>query len=246
MARTVTPVKTDRRAKAIFFDLGETLVTQNIESNMVTKRALREIGRSLPKRISPEKLFRIYQQGYKINEALRSSHHVEIPIQAWMRQLLTRALSEDPSPRLLTEAIKTIVSARSANAIPFSDAHRIIGNLSKKGVKLGIISNVSSHEVALEILRRVGLRKYFPVVITSALTGIRKPDPAIFLYALMQLKLHPKEAVHVGDSEKHDIEGGSIAGLRTVLINRGPIQERTLASYRFRSLTEASETLQSL
>jgi putative hydrolase of the HAD superfamily len=78
------------------------------------------------------------------------------------------------------------------------------------------------------------------------LTGIRKPDPAIFLYALMQLKLRPTQAVHVGDSEKHDVEGGSIAGLRTVLISRGLNQEKTLADYRFRSLTEASETLQSL
>lgn len=246
MARTIAPVKPNGRAKAIFFDLGETLVTQNIESNMVTKRALREIGHSLPKRVSPEKLFRIYQQGYRVNEALRSSHHVEIPIQAWMRQLLRRALNEDPSPQLLTEAIEIVVSARSANAVPFSDAHKVISNLSRKGVKLGIISNVSSHEVALEILRKVGLRKYFQLVITSALTGIRKPDPAIFLYALMQLKLRPSEAVHVGDSEKHDIEGGSIAGLRTVLINHGPIQGRTLADYRFRSLTEAFGTLQSL
>jgi HAD superfamily hydrolase (TIGR01509 family) len=213
---------------------------------MVTKRALGQIGRFLPKMVSPEKLFRIYQQGYRVNEALRSSHHVEIPIQVWMRQLLTRALDEEPSPRLLADAIGIIVSARSANAVPFSDARMVISKLSKEGVKLGIISNVSSHEVALGILRKVGLRKYFQLVITSALTGIRKPDPAIFLYALMQLKLRPTQAVHVGDSEKHDVEGGSIAGLRTVLISRGLNQEKTLADYRFRSLTEASETLQSL
>lgn len=213
---------------------------------MVTRKALKEIGRSLPKRVSPEKLFQIYHQGYKVNEELRSRHHVEIPIQAWMSQLLTRALNEDPSPQLQAEAIRIIVSARSANAVPFGDAHKVISELSKKGVRLGIISNVSSHEVALEILRKVGLRKYFQVVITSALTGIRKPDPAIFSYALMQLKLRPNEAVHVGDSEKHDIEGGSIAGLRTVLISRGPTQEKTLANYWFKTLTEASETLQSL
>ncbi len=246
MTRAIIPVKPNRRAKAILFDLGETLVTQNIESNMVTKSALSQISRLLPKVVSPEKLFRIYQQGYRVNEALRSSHHVEIPIQVWMRQLLTRALVEEPSPQLLREAIEIIVSARSANAVPFGDASMVISNLSKRGVKLGIISNVSSHEVAVEILKKVGLRKYFQLVITSALIGIRKPDPAIFLYALMQLKLRPTQAVHVGDSEKHDVEGGSIAGLRTVLISRGLSQERTLADYRFRSLTEASETLQSL
>ncbi len=246
MPGAVALVKQNRKAKAIFFDLGETLVTQNIESNIVTKSALIKIGRLLLKRVSPGKLFQIYQQGYRVNEALRSSHHVEIPIHVWMRQLLTRALKEEPSRPLLLKAIEIIVSARSANAVPFGDALKVVSSLSKNGVKLGVISNVSSHEVALEILRKVGLKKYFKLVITSALTGIRKPDPAIFLYALMQLKLRPTEAVHVGDSEKHDIEGASIAGLRTVLINRGVSQERTLADYRFRSLTEASETLQSL
>ena len=246
MPRAIALVKPNRRAKAIFFDLGETLVTQNIESNIVTKSALKKIGRLLPKQVSPEKLFEIYQQGYKINEALRSRHHVEIPIHAWMRQLLTRALGEEPSRTLLLKAIEIIVSARSANAVPFDDALKVISSISKNSVKLGVISNVSSHEVALEILEKVGLKKYFKLVITSALTGIRKPDPAIFQYALKQLKLRPAEAVHVGDSEKHDIEGGSIAGLRTVLINRRLSQERTIADYRFRSLTEASETLQSL
>ncbi len=213
---------------------------------MVTRTALREIGHALPKRVSPERLFRIYQEGYKVNEALRSDHHVEIPIQVWMHQLLRRAIDEEPSPRLLNKAMKIIVSARSANAIAFDDAHKVISDLSKRRVKLGIISNVSSHEVALGILSRVRLRKYFHPVITSALTGLRKPDPGIFLYALMQLNIGPRDAVHVGDSEKHDIEGGSVAGLRTVLINRGHGLEKTMADYHFTTLTEASETLQSL
>lgn len=246
MAQVIASVKPNRRAKAVFFDLGETLVTQNIESNMVTKKALAEIGRLLSERVTPEKLFRTYQQGYRVNEDLRSSHCVEIPIQVWMRQLLKRSSNEEPSPRLLAKAIAIIVSARSANAVPFGDAHMVIRSLSKTGVKLGIISNVSSHEVALEILRKVGLRKYFQLVVTSALTGIRKPDPAIFLYALRQLKLRPRQAVHVGDSEKHDVEGGSIVGLRTVLISRRWKQEKTLADYQFRSLAEASQMLQSL
>ncbi len=213
---------------------------------MVTRGALREIGSTLPKRVSPEKLFRIYKEGYKVNEALRSNHHVEIPIQVWMRQLLTRAIDEEPTPRLLSNAIKVIVSARSDNAKAFDDAHKVISDLSKRHVKLGIISNVSSHEVALGILKKVKLTKYFQPVITSALTGLRKPDPGIFNYALMQLKIDPGDAVHVGDSEKHDIEGGSVAGLWTVLISRRHEPEKTIADYHFRTLTEASETLRTL
>src|SRR2546425_9538455 len=97
-------------AKAIFFDLGETLVTQNIEDNMVTRNALKEISPMLPRRVSPERLFELYREGYKINEAIRSRHHVEIPIQVWMRQLLERVIEDTPSEQLVRKAIEIIVN----------------------------------------------------------------------------------------------------------------------------------------
>src|SRR3972149_8069538 len=95
--------------KAVFFDLGETLVTQNIEDNMVTKQALNEIGKLLPRPATPGKLFKIYQRGYRANQALRSRHHVEIPVHNWMRQLLRRALGEGPAGGLLARATWSIV-----------------------------------------------------------------------------------------------------------------------------------------
>jgi putative hydrolase of the HAD superfamily len=230
-------------AKAIFFDLGETLVTQNIEDNMVTRNALREISPILPKRVPPEKLFELYREGYKNNETIRSRHHVEIPIQVWMKQLLERIIEDNPSDQLLSDAIKIIVKARAANAVAFDDADSTLRKLSGRDVKLGIISNVSSHEVAMGILDNVRLTKYFDEVITSASVGIRKPDPGIFRYALMQFKAQPEEAVMVGDSEMHDIGGGYVAGLKTVLVDRRQRVETSLADYRFDSLHEAAREL---
>jgi len=234
------------QTKVVFFDLGETLVTQNIEDNMVTRNALREISPILPKRVSPEKLFELYREGYKINEAIRSRHHVEIPIQVWMRQLLERIIENNPSDQLVKKAIKIIVKARAANAVAFDDADSTLSKLSRRDVKLGIISNVSSHEVAMGILDNVKLTKYFDEVVTSASVGIRKPDPGIFRYALMQFKARPEEAVMVGDSEMHDIGGGYIAGLKTVLVDRRQRVETSLADDRFNSLHEAAKELESL
>src|SRR5260370_36532721 len=207
------------KAKAIFFDLGETLVTQNIEDNMVTRNARQEISPILPKRVSPENLFELYREGYKINEAIRSRHHVEIPIQVWMRQLLGRITEDNPSDQLVRKAIKIIVKARAANAVAFDDADSTLRKLSGRDVKLGIISNVSSHEVAMGILDNVRLTKYFDQVVTSASFVIRNPDPGIFRYPLLQFKVRPEEAVMVGDSEMHDVGGGYIAGLKQVLLD---------------------------
>src|SRR5256712_5091425 len=188
---------------AIFFDLGETLVTQNIEDNMVTRNALREISPILPKRVSLERLFELYREGYKINETIRSRHHVEIPIQVWMRQLLERIIEDNPSDELVTKAIRIVVKARATNGVAFDDAHSTIQKLSRRDVKLGIISNVSSHEVAMGILDNVRLTKYFDQVVTSGRVGIRKPDPGIFRYALMHFKARPEEAVIVRGSPQH-------------------------------------------
>src|SRR6266581_3466044 len=213
------------RAKAIFFDLGETLVTQNIEDNLVTMKALEKISEILPHSNSPAELFSMYQQGYKVNEAFRTRHHVEIPIQAWMVQLLRRALGREPEDGLVEEAIRIVVSARAENAVVFPDSKPILEKLSRQRTKLGIISNVSSHDVAVEILRKVELLEYFDAVVTSAFVGIRKPDPGIFLYALLQFNLQPRDAVIVGDSERHDVWGGTITGMKTVLVSKRPVTD---------------------
>ena len=233
------------RVKAIFFDLGETLVTQNIEDNLVTMRALEKISKVLPRSKSSSQLFTIYRQGYKLNEAFRTKHHVEIPIQAWMVQLLRQALGVEPEDSLVQKAIKIVVSARADNAVVFPDSKPLLEKLSKRRIKLGIISNVSSHDVAVEILRNVDLLEYFGTVVTSAFVGIRKPDPGIFLYALMQFELQPQEAVIVGDSERHDVWGGTITGMKTVLVSKRPVTN-SIADYRFTSLVEATATLLSL
>src|SRR5438309_4742101 len=233
------------RTRGIFFDLGETLVTQNIEDNLVTMKALEKISKILRRGKSPSELFSIYQQGYRVNEAFRTKHQVEIPIQAWMVKLLRRALGHEPEDSLVEDAIKIIVSARAENAVVFPDSKPLLEKLSKRRIKLGIISNVSSHDVAVEILRKVGLLEYFDRVVTSAFVGIRKPDPGIFLYASMQFNLQPWNAVIVGDSERHDVWGGTLTGMKTVLVSKSPSSD-SLADYRFASLAEASGTLASL
>ena len=233
------------KPKAIFFDLGETLVTQNIEDNLVTMQALEKISKILPQSKSASELYSIYREGYKTNEAFRTLHHVEVPIQAWMTQLLRKALGKAPEDSMIQEAIKIVVSARAENAIAFPDSRPLLEKLSKRDTRLGIISNVSSHDVAVEILRKATLLEYFDTIVTSAFVGIRKPDPGIFLYALMQFDLRPEEAVIVGDSEKHDIWGGKIVGMKSVLVTKRKVGE-SLADYRFESLGDAASTLDTL
>src|SRR5438093_5705986 len=106
-----------------------------------------------------------------------------------MRHILKRVTKKEPTPRRVEQSIDIIVKARAANAVAFEDANNTLRKLSRRRVKLGVISNVSSHEVALGILDKLRLAKYFDLVVTSAESGIRKNDPGIFRYALYQLKI---------------------------------------------------------
>ena len=70
------------------------------------------------------------------------------------------------------------------------------------------------------MLDRCGLADGLDAVVTSAATGVRKPDPAIFTAALDAAECEPGEALHVGDTEDEDLEGARAAGIRALLIRR--------------------------
>jgi putative hydrolase of the HAD superfamily len=231
--------------KVLFFDLGETLVTQNIEDNLVTQRALERISKELPVETASAELFRLYRKGYRRNQPIRSSHNVEIPISAWMRELLRYALHEEPTANIVKRAARIVVESRALNAVEYPDAREALKELHGK-YRIGVISNVSSHEVASEILRKVKFDGYVDDLVTSALTGIRKPDPGIFLYALSKMRVRPAQAVHVGDHPRNDVEGADLVGIRTVLIDRERSEvsaERVRPSIKLRSLAVLPEIL---
>jgi len=80
------------------------------------------------------------------------------------------------------------------------------------GVKVGIISNIISRSIVPHFLTEYGVEDLVSCVITSAETGIRKPNPAIFRLAEEALCLAPKELAYVGDTIARDIIGTRAAG----------------------------------
>lgn len=82
--------------------------------------------------------------------------------------------------------------------------------LRARGFALAVVANwdFSLHEH----LRRHGLHGWFDTVVTSAETGLRKPDPEPFRAALERLGVRPERALHVGD-HADDEEGAVAAGM---------------------------------
>lgn len=101
--------------------------------------------------------------------------------------------------------------------LPYLD--EVLDELKEKGYKLGIITNtvVSREEHVREALIRIGVERYFDVVVTSVDVGHDKPDVRIFLEALSRIGVRPQEAIMVGNRISKDIVGGNRAGMKTVL-----------------------------
>ena len=66
------------------------------------------------------------------------------------------------------------------------------------------------------VLQEFGLDGIFAEVIESAVVGIRKPDPQIFLLGVDALGMKPEEITVVGDSLEKDIIPAKRAGCHTV------------------------------
>jgi putative hydrolase of the HAD superfamily len=105
----------------------------------------------------------------------------------------------------------------------YEDVPEVLRGLHQSGVKIGLISNTQRSLAAFET--HFALEGLFAVTVSSFDHGYMKPHPSIFESALRQVSARPHEAVMVGDSLAHDIEGARRLGMRAVLVSRSGNQE---------------------
>lgn len=100
----------------------------------------------------------------------------------------------------------------------YDDVEPALRQLAGAGLRIGLISN--TQRPLEEFAAHFELTGLISAAISSAAMGFLKPHPAIFDAALSALDVTPAEAVMVGDSVRHDIEGARRMGMRAVLVRR--------------------------
>lgn len=100
----------------------------------------------------------------------------------------------------------------------YPDVRPGLQTLREAGLWVGIAGNQTAR--AGELLHQLDL----PVeaIATSGTWGVAKPDPAFFAHTIAMAPGEPHEIVYVGDHRDNDIIPAHAAGLRPVLIRRGP------------------------
>ncbi len=101
----------------------------------------------------------------------------------------------------------------------YDDVPDTLREIAAAGLRIGLISN--SHRCLTSFQSHFELQDLITATISSSQHGYMKPHPSIFSAALQLVDVQPAEAVMVGDSLKHDVEGAMRAGMRGVLLHRG-------------------------
>jgi putative hydrolase of the HAD superfamily len=103
----------------------------------------------------------------------------------------------------------------------YEDVPDVLRELAAAGLRIGLISN--SHRCLASFQSHFELQGLISATVSSSEHGFMKPHPSIFSAALQLVDVRPAEAVMVGDSLRHDVEGAIRAGMRGVLLHRGDI-----------------------
>jgi putative hydrolase of the HAD superfamily len=110
---------------------------------------------------------------------------------------------------------------------------------------IGVITNGPA-EVQRDKLDLLELWAAIDFAVISGEFGAEKPDPRIFAEALRRGGRPAAEAVYIGDSPEHDIEGARAAGIPVIWMNRAAIawpRESPAPDLEVRELTDLLELL---
>ena len=118
----------------------------------------------------------------------------------------------EQTQELAQKGFEVFLEARHALTF-FPHAEKLLEGLASQ-YQLATISNGNAD------IRKLGLEKYFSIIVSADEVGLSKPDPAPFLLALERAGVDPAQTLHIGDHPVDDIQGALGVGLHTLWFNR--------------------------
>jgi phosphoglycolate phosphatase len=182
----------------VVFDLDGTLVLSNHDFRRMRHEAIRLAEKSgvVPGHLHPDQTI------------------VEI-VSSALTEMESSGIPEGTRFRYEAEVNRT-VDAIEMEALPKTGARdgaaQLLGALTKRGFRLGILTR-SSSEFCRAALERTGLLAYFPYLRTRSAPGPAKPDPEALRLLLRDMGVPFDRALFVGD-HRLDAECATRAGVR--------------------------------
>lgn len=137
--------------------------------------------------------------------------------QAYFNELFLRCGVPPESVPLVGDRVKTVHSESHLWTYVDPATAPALEALKTRGFRLAVISNADGRVEGL--IRDAGIHHLFEFVIDSAVLGVEKPDPEIFLEACRRMGVDPKDSLYVGDLYPVDVVGARGAGMDAILLD---------------------------
>jgi putative hydrolase of the HAD superfamily len=229
--------------KAVFFDLYHTLLGYDPPREELQAKALGELGIAVKSEVLRWPLVvadeYLYQEHARAPLGQRFKEEQTAVWAQYERKLLEEAGIEADDQLILGLLGK--MRQFDMKQVLFDDVLPALTKLKKRGLILGLISNIDRDITAL--LDDLGLTPLLQVVVTSQDTGFNKPSPEIFQEAVKRARIQAHEAIYVGDQYQVDVVGANQVGMKGILIDRGDYFAELADCPRLQNLTRISEYL---
>jgi putative hydrolase of the HAD superfamily len=237
--------------QGVIFDMGHTLMQLDGTWPEMFEQGARDLVRFLERQepgLDAEALARTWLERRTEGYARAQATMREVTAEETMRWSLAQYGLTDPDPELLAGAIDAFFAHEEARWFADSEAIPVLRTLSDRGLRLGMLSNATHEPLIQRLVDRLGLGPYLDPALSSASTGIRKPDPAAFTTHLDAWALSPASVVMVGDTLEADIQGAQHSGMRTVWLRsrEDARQEGAAVSPRSKSPAVPDATIERL
>ncbi len=201
--------------KALFVDIGNTLVRERPSRFEIYAAAARAHGRGLDEDAMQTLMRRAHGElPATIEGAFRYTD-------GWFEAYIERifhthlGLPREELPELSRALFARFSDPGTFELLP--GALELLDGVRARGLRVGVISNWSTRLPRL--LERLGVAERVDFVLCSAIERAEKPDPYLFERALELARVRPDEALHAGDDLEKDVLGARRAGLRAVLVD---------------------------
>jgi putative hydrolase of the HAD superfamily len=206
--------------EAIFIDVGATLRVL-VEDEPYQARARKQIATLVGTEESPESFCQRLDERYKVYRKWAFETLLEAP----EKELWTRWMLPDwPPDRIapLSGELTFLYRQTMGRRFAQPDAKHVVLELTKRGYRLGILSNTITEREIPQWLEEDGLSQYFPTVVLSSIFGRRKPGPEIYWEAARRTGVDPARAAYVADNPSRDVVGSRRAGFGMIIIMGEP------------------------
>jgi putative hydrolase of the HAD superfamily len=205
--------------QAVFFDMGGTIETfhHDRESRLRAVPGLRERLRAsgINFNLTDEQFLKMFTDQYQRYHSWRKDTKQELSTwQIWSDYILADYPEYHQALKDISEDLTLYYETHFYHREMRPEIPSVLEAIQKMGLKIGVISNVTSLGQVPLNLEKYGIRHYFNPVVLSSEYGRRKPDPAIFHYAARLANVPTSRCLYVGDLISRDVIGARRAGYR--------------------------------